>query len=134
MNKFYQGVFYPNALKEAYISAGTWPENAVDVSDEKMSVYSQYPPEGKMLGTDNKGYPTWVDTPALSAEQLAAQTEQIRRELRARADSEINWRQDAVDAGDATDEEIVDLSAWKKYRVALMRMSPFDPGLLQMPE
>ncbi|HCH7054293.1 TPA: tail fiber assembly protein, partial [Escherichia coli] len=38
------------------------------------------------------------------------------------------------DAGDATDEEIVDLSAWKKYRVALMRMSPFDPGLLQMPE
>lgn len=47
MNKFFQGVFYPNALKEAYISAGTWPENAVDVSDEKMSVYSQYPPEGK---------------------------------------------------------------------------------------
>ena len=134
MNKFYQGVFYPAALKDAYVSAGTWPEHAVEVSDEEMSVYSQYPPEGKMLGADNKGYPIWVDTPALSAEQLAAQTEQIRRELRARADSEINWRQDAVDAGDATDEEIVDLSAWKKYRVALMRMSPFEPDLLQMPE
>ncbi|MCV9337020.1 hypothetical protein U4Z37_21560 [Escherichia coli] len=24
MNKFYQGVFYPEALKEAYISAGAY--------------------------------------------------------------------------------------------------------------
>ena len=58
MNKFYQGVFYPAALKDAYVSAGTWPEHAADVSDEVMSVYSQYPPEGKMLGTDDNGYQT----------------------------------------------------------------------------
>ncbi|EDO2134315.1 DUF4376 domain-containing protein [Salmonella enterica] len=63
MNKFYQGVFYPEALKDAYVSAGTWPEHAADVNDEVMSVYSQYPPEGKMLGTDNNGYPVWVDIP-----------------------------------------------------------------------
>ncbi|OKV83702.1 phage tail protein, partial [Escherichia coli] len=25
MNKFYKGSFYPKALKEVYISAGSWP-------------------------------------------------------------------------------------------------------------
>ncbi|EFN0011880.1 tail fiber assembly protein, partial [Escherichia coli] len=37
--------------------------------------------------------------------------------LKAQADSEIAWRQDAVDAGIATDEETAALSEWKKYRV-----------------
>ncbi|EFO2501002.1 phage tail protein, partial [Escherichia coli] len=26
MNKFYKGSFYPEALKDVYISAGSWPE------------------------------------------------------------------------------------------------------------
>lgn len=122
MNKFYQGVFYPKALKEAYISAGTWPEHAANVNDEVMAVYSQYPPEGKMLGTDKNGYPVWVDIPALSAKQLVAQAEQIQRELRTDAESEISWRQDAVDSGIASAEEINALAEWKKYRVLLMRV------------
>ncbi|EML7829503.1 DUF4376 domain-containing protein [Salmonella enterica] len=73
MNKFYQGVFYPEALKEAYISAGTWPEHAADVNDEVMAVYSQYPPEGKMLGTDNNGYPVWVDIPLPDIDDVRSQ-------------------------------------------------------------
>ncbi|EKK4595233.1 tail fiber assembly protein, partial [Escherichia coli] len=32
------------------------------------------------------------------------------------------WRQDAVDAGIATDEETSILTEWKKYRVLLMRV------------
>ncbi|EKK4598230.1 TPA: tail fiber assembly protein, partial [Escherichia coli] len=32
------------------------------------------------------------------------------------------WRQDAVDAGIATDEETSTLTQWKKYRVLLMRV------------
>ncbi|MBA8060824.1 tail fiber assembly protein, partial [Citrobacter sp. RHBSTW-00104] len=104
MNKFYQGVFYPEALKDAYVSAGAWPEHAADVNDEVMAVYSQHPPEGKMLGTDDNGYPVWVDIPSLSPEERVARAEQTRRDLRTRADSEIAWRQDAVDADIATDE------------------------------
>ncbi|EFE1629557.1 tail fiber assembly protein, partial [Escherichia coli] len=34
--------------------------------------------------------------------------------LRAIADAEIAWRQDAVDVGIATDEETVALAEWKK--------------------
>ncbi|TWY29791.1 tail fiber assembly protein [Serratia marcescens] len=42
--------------------------------------------------------------------------------LRAQADSEIDRRQDAVDAGIATAEETAALAEWKKYRVKLMRI------------
>lgn len=38
------------------------------------------------------------------------------------ADDEIDWLQDAVDAGIATDEETALLAAWKTYRVQLMRI------------
>ncbi|WP_261372493.1 tail fiber assembly protein [Yersinia aleksiciae] len=43
-------------------------------------------------------------------------------ELKSVADSEINWRQDAVDGGYAEPKEVTNLAAWKKYRVLLMRI------------
>lgn len=49
-----------------------------------------------------------------------AQTHQAQ--IRANADSEIAWRQDAVDAGMATAEETTELSHWKKYRIQTMRI------------
>ena len=52
MNKFYKGSFYPKALKEVYISAGSWPENGVDVDDETMAIYTGVAPQGKTLGAD----------------------------------------------------------------------------------
>jgi phage terminase large subunit GpA-like protein len=48
--------------------------------------------------------------------------EQQKLSLRSKADSEIAWRQDAVDAAIATDEETAALAEWKKYRVLLMRV------------
>ncbi|EOU2322028.1 tail fiber assembly protein [Yersinia enterocolitica] len=42
--------------------------------------------------------------------------------LRSAVDNEIDWLQDAVDAGIATQEETSALSEWKKYRVLLMRV------------
>ena len=47
---------------------------------------------------------------------------QIKSALRAAADNEIEWLQDAVDAVIATDEETALLAAWKTYRVRLMRI------------
>ncbi|HGT8321749.1 TPA: tail fiber assembly protein, partial [Escherichia coli] len=67
------------------------------------------------------------DIPSLSPEERVARAEQTRRDLRARTDSEIAWRQDAVDADIATDEETAALSEWKKYRVLLMRVDTANP-------
>ncbi|HAY0363671.1 TPA: tail fiber assembly protein, partial [Escherichia coli] len=64
----------------------------------------------------------WVDEPPLSPEQKISDAENMKATFRAKADSEISWRQDAVDAGIATDEETSILTEWKKYRVLLMRV------------
>ena len=60
--------------------------------------------------------------PPPTKEQLQAEAELKRANLRTAADAEIAWRQDAVDAGMATEEEATTLTAWKTYRVLLMRV------------
>ncbi len=62
--------------------------------------------------------------------------------LKVAADSEIDWRQDAVDTEEASEKEISELAAWKKYRVALMRIDvstapdiewPVSPDNIKLP-
>lgn len=116
MNKFYQGVFYPAALKEAYVSAGTWPEHAADVSDEAMSVYSQYPPEGKTLGADKNGNPVWVDIPPPSHEALIQIAENEQKRLLTHADAVmLDWRTELM-LGEISDANKAKLSAWMAYK------------------
>ncbi|MFH5029361.1 tail fiber assembly protein [Citrobacter freundii complex sp. 2024EL-00237] len=69
----------------------------------------------------------WVtDTGAQHVAAIAdAEREKLR--LKAVADDEISWRQDAVDTGIATAEETAALSEWKKYRVLLMRIDTTKP-------
>ncbi|HEN3400912.1 TPA: tail fiber assembly protein, partial [Yersinia enterocolitica] len=49
------------------------------------------------------------------------------------ADSEIEWRQDAVDDRSASDKEITALASWRKYRVALMRVDTSNPLEIEWP-
>ena len=65
--------------------------------------------------------------PPLSEAELVEQAEAEKSQLRAIADDEIAWRQDAVDAEIATEEETAALAEWKKYRVQLMRVDTADP-------
>jgi hypothetical protein len=53
--------------------------------------------------------------------------EQMKSSLRSTADSEISWRQDAVDTDMATEQEVAELAEWKKYRVLLMRVDTTNP-------
>ncbi|EKN4773423.1 tail fiber assembly protein, partial [Yersinia enterocolitica] len=65
---------------------------------------------------------TWiVDEAAKSAAAIQSATLK-KAELKAVADSEIEWRQDAVEEGNPSEKEIADLAAWRKYRVELMRI------------
>lgn len=65
--------------------------------------------------------------PPPSPAELIEQAEAEKLQLRAIADDEIDWRQDAVDAEIATDEETAALTEWKKYRVLLMRVDTTNP-------
>ena len=67
-------------------------------------------------------------TDAAAAQEAAkAAAEKQRAELLSTANNEIAWRQDAVDAEMATDEEKSELAAWRKYRVLLMRVDTAAP-------
>ncbi|HFK5709886.1 TPA: tail fiber assembly protein [Enterobacter roggenkampii] len=64
----------------------------------------------------------WVtDIDAQHAADVAS-ADATKSALRAVADDEIKWRQDAVDAGIATEGEVATLAEWIKYRVFLMRV------------
>ncbi|EOW6649500.1 tail fiber assembly protein [Cronobacter turicensis] len=57
-----------------------------------------------------------------------------QQNLRAVADASISWLQDAADLGEATEKEAASLTAWKKYRVALMRIDSNTAPEINWPE
>ena len=76
----------------------------------------------------------WV-TDDVAAQKAAAFAAEIQRAgLLTTANNEIAWRQDAVDADIATDEEKTALAAWRKYRVLLMRVDTAAPVWPTVPE
>lgn len=122
----YEVGFFTSEIEEVCKRSGTWPENLTEITAEQHAEYSGAPPAGKRLGTVD-GAPGWVDCAPLSEEETTAINEMKRTDLRNAADAEIAWRQDAVDAGIATDEETIALAEWKKYRVLLMRVDTAKP-------
>ncbi|ENO7479189.1 tail fiber assembly protein [Citrobacter amalonaticus] len=81
--------------------------------------------DGKTEISKDKAYS--LLNPPLSQEEITTENEILKSQLRTVADTEIAWRQDAVDAGIATDEETTALAEWKKYRVLLMRVDSAKP-------
>ncbi|EAM9517180.1 tail fiber assembly protein [Salmonella enterica] len=118
--------FYPIEMKEEYLTNGSLPSDVVEVSDSVRNEYNFTPPEGKQLSS-SQNMPVWIDIPPATREELIADAEREKLRLKAVADDEISWRQDAVDAGIATAEETAALSEWKKYRVMLMRVDTAKP-------
>ncbi|EGP9775944.1 tail fiber assembly protein [Escherichia coli] len=119
--KFHDGLFYPPELKYESI-----PADAIDVSEgEYRKAMGRAP--GSTFSVSSDGLVTLIEPAPPTKEQLIITAEAHRIVLRQRADHEIAWRQDAVDAGIATVEETAALSEWKKYRVLLMRVDTAKP-------
>ncbi|HAV9986191.1 TPA: tail fiber assembly protein [Escherichia coli] len=72
-------------------------------------------------------------SPPLTLEQQIEISESLRIQLRKSADAEIDWLQDAVDAGISTEAETRLLADWKKYRVLLMRVDLSNPEWPEIP-
>ncbi|MDN2488519.1 tail fiber assembly protein [Kosakonia sacchari] len=120
----YEHVIYNSVFYEDYQRAGTWPTDGVEISDKDAITFNgSREPTGKMLDY-REGALCWIDRPSpeFTKEQLITLAEQKKSSLRATADAETSWRQDAVDAGIATEEESAALIEWQKYRVILMRI------------
>lgn len=118
--------FFPVSLLPSYEEHWEDLSDLVDVDDDVEIEFNREPPDGKVRVVID-GLPAWADTPALTQEELAAMAEQMKSSLRSTADSEISWRQDAVDTDMATEQEVAELAEWKKYRVLLMRVDTTNP-------
>lgn len=127
MYAFSNGNFYPFSMREVYEASDSWPIEYIEVDESVFTEFSASPPVGKIRGTDDNSMPAWVDIPPPTKEELSAAAELKKTNLRIQADSEIDWRRDAVDAGIATGVETAALAEWKKYRVLLMRVDTAKP-------
>ncbi|EUM17872.1 MULTISPECIES: tail fiber assembly protein [Enterobacter cloacae complex] len=75
--------FYPVALKESYVNAGSLPNDLIEVEDSVFSEFSATPPEGKLRGIGSDGFPIWIDIPIVeeSPEQIQARARALRDEF-----------------------------------------------------
>lgn len=109
------------------------PGGVVPISDDEGQRILDSQINGRIQPDDN-GFPVLVPYPELTQDEQQELAEKKRQTLKSVADTEISWRQDAVDAGIATEEEAAALTEWKKYRVMLMRVDtskhdwPTPPG------
>lgn len=138
-------IFVYSAKENAFYFAGSeavfgtsWPADAVSVEQPIFDEFAVTPKEGKRRVAGVDGLPAWEDIPPPSDEDIKAdeiaEAERKKSSLKAAADSEIAWRQDAVEDGSATDEEAAALVEWRKYRVNLMRIDTSKAPDIEWPE
>ncbi|MGC1007512.1 tail fiber assembly protein [Pantoea agglomerans] len=110
------------------------PDDAVKITDKKWADLLAGQAEGKLIACGADMLPCLTDQPLPSAEELISKAEDKRSRLRAESDIAIQPLQDASDLGIATDDELSQLVAWKKYRVMLMRINTKDVENIIWPE
>ncbi|WP_323836965.1 tail fiber assembly protein [Photorhabdus africana] len=114
--------FYPLLLQQNYIEAGSWPNDPISVTDDIFNTFSGIPPTGKILSSGKEGLPCWEDIPPPKKEELISIAESQKAQFISLANEKITPLSDAVELGIATDEEMLLLKEWKKYRVMLNRV------------
>ncbi|EJD6506515.1 tail fiber assembly protein [Providencia rettgeri] len=126
MNYYYSATmntFYPALMKQNYIDAGSFPDDAKEIEDDIFHQFSaSIPPVGKMRIAGDDGLPAWTDIPFPTQENLIQQAEIEKQTRLQEASKVIAPLQDANDLNIATDKELMQLNAWKQYRVDLSRI------------
>lgn len=132
--------FSSDTLKIAYNSEGVicsaytdvsklWPVN-MSVTEINVSGL----PEGFVVDGNWVYDGKAVKARTYSQAELIAKATAQREQLMAQASAVIAPLQDAVDLDLATDDEEIQLAAWKKYRVLLSRIDCSDPAGITWPE
>lgn len=130
-----QNSFIPESLKQNYIDAGSFFEDAIEVEDDVWKEYSaDTPPAGKIRKANKNGLPEWVDLPPLTTQELALQAEQQKLVLQQAAAAAIAPLERAVRLKMATEQETEQLTAWERYSVLLNRVDTATAPDIAWPE
>lgn len=126
-----QGLFSADTVKIMYDSANIVRAITTDVSTLYPHMHSVAEIVDLPDGADIHGGWIYSDGEVVARkysydERVAAANDQ-KTHLREIADSEIAWRQYAVDKGKATEEEAAALIEWQDYRLDLMRVDTANP-------
>ena len=107
--------FFDDSLKESYDVAGTWPDDAVEVTDATWQEFIAAPANGKQLRADSSGGPAWVDIPAPTTDELITEAKENQANLITSAKSEISIWQTELLLGTISDDDKESLIAWISY-------------------
>ena len=110
------------------------PADAVQITDKEWADLLNGQGEGKLIACGADLRPCLTEQPLPTADELISQAEDKRSRLRAQADRAIQPLQDADDLEIATEYEVGQLIAWKKYRVMLMRVNTENSDEIVWPE
>lgn len=102
------------------------PGSVVHISDDESQRILDSQINGRIQPDDN-GFPVLAPYPELTKDELQERAEQQQQVLKSIADTEISWRQYAVERGKATEEEAAALIVWQDYRLDLMRVDTAKP-------
>ncbi|EYU15783.1 tail fiber assembly protein [Photorhabdus aegyptia] len=125
--------FYPLLLQQNYIESGSWPNDPLPVTDDIFNEFSGIPPIGKILSSGENGLPCWEDIPPPTKEELIFIAESQKTQFISLANEKITPLSDAVELDIATDEEMLLLKEWKKYRVMLNRVDTSNAPEIDWP-
>ncbi|MNQ58988.1 hypothetical protein D3C85_732080 [compost metagenome] len=103
--------FFPEELKKDYISAGTWPQDLVEISFSDFNEFSLTPLPGKVRSFSN-GELAWKDI-IISQEDVRHLERSWRNSELDRSDIELYKVQDS------DPKSVGSVSAWREYRKAL---------------
>ncbi len=109
--------FFALDLKDLYVSAGTWPEDAVPVTDDIYKEFSEHF-EDKVRVAAKSGSPKWQ---AVTIDTRPAR-ENIKKSRLVEARDHIEILKDAVSLGKASKEDKQKLQDWMAYRVELYKV------------
>ncbi|HFI3232780.1 TPA: tail fiber assembly protein [Escherichia coli] len=126
--------FYSFLWKAEFDAAESWPDDAVEVTDEIFAEFSANPPLGKMLGAGKDGLPAWIDIPAPSREELIAEAEQQKSALLLEAQAAIGLWQTELQLGIISDEDKASLIAWMNYIKAVQAVDTSAAPDINWPE
>lgn len=113
--------FYPYALQDEYMAAGSWPTSGVDVDESVFAEFSGEHPAGKLRIAGEDGYPAWGDIPPQTHEEQVAIADAEKQSLIDRANEYINSKQYPGKAamGRLKDTENERYNLWLDYLDAL---------------
>lgn len=126
--------FYPESERSIYELHGSWPDDCISIPN---SIYDEFaasePPVGKIRVSGSNGLPCWGELPEVTKEELIAIADAEKSTYLTLANEKITPLADAVDFDMATDEEVLKLKKWKKYRILLTRVDTSSAPNIEWP-